>query len=134
MVGTGAALIEAERLYDTNALILAGIAHLESGGGNSSYAKNRNNLCGLGAYTNDHDKAFYFSEKADSIFYLAELLSTHYSPGGKHYGGSYDLNGIGCKYAADPMWAKKTAGRMGQIMQAAVDNPGAMLAAAEAIT
>lgn len=117
MEGTGVAFVEAERIYGTNALILAGIAHLESGGGNSYYARSRNNLCGLGAYTSSPDKAFQFDNKAASIFYLAELLSTHYVEGGKYYGGDYNLEGVGVKYAEDPVWAQKVGGRMLMIIQ-----------------
>ncbi len=117
MEGTGIAFVEAERVYGTNALILAGIAHLESGGGNSYYARSRNNLCGLGAYTDSPNNAFQFDNKAASIFYLAELLSTHYVEGGKYYGGSYSLDGVGIKYAEDPVWAQKVGDRMLMIIQ-----------------
>ena len=133
MVGTGEAFMAAEEIYGINALVLAGIAHLESGGGSSGYAQNRNNLAGLGAYTSNPDAAFYFNSKADSIMYLAELLATHYAPGGKFFGGSYDLQGIGVRYACDPRWAAKTAGRMEQIARAAVGDPGALMAAAEGV-
>jgi beta-N-acetylglucosaminidase len=123
MEGTGIAFVEAERVYGTNALILAGIAHLESGGGNSYYARSRNNLCGLGAYTDSPNNAFQFDNKAASIFYLAELLSTHYVEGGKYYGGSYSLDGVGIKYAEDPVWAQKVGGRMLMIIQGGENLP-----------
>lgn len=127
MEGTGIAFVEAERVYGTNALILAGIAHLESGGGNSYYARSRNNLCGLGAYTDSPNNAFQFDNKAASIFYLAELLSTHYVEGGKYYGGSYSLDGVGIKYAEDPVWAQKVGSRMLMIIQGGENLPNPSL-------
>lgn len=133
MVGTGEAFIAAEAEYGINALVLAGICHLESGGGTSGYARNRHNLAGLGAYTSNPDNAFRFDSKAASIFYLAELLAVHYAPGGRFYGGTFDLQGIGVRYACDPQWAAKTAGRMEQIARAAVGDPAALMAAAEGV-
>ena len=134
MAGTGEAFIQAEAVYGINALVLAGICHLESGGGTSGYAQRHNNLAGLGAFTANPDNAFWFDSKSDSIFFLAELLAVHYAPGGKFYGGSYDLQGIGVRYACDPHWASKVAGRIEQLARAAVDNPGALMAAAAAAT
>ena len=133
MAGTGEAFIVAEEQYGINALVLAGICHLESGGGTSGYAQRRNNMAGLGAYTSKPDNAFSFDSKADSIMYLAELLATHYAPGGKYYSGSHDLTDIGKRYAEDPRWASKVAGRMEQIARAAVGDPGALIAAAEEV-
>ena len=131
MSGTGEAFVAAEEHLGINALVLAGICHLESGGGTSGYAQRRHNLAGLGAYTSNPDYAFYFDSKADSIFYLAELLAVHYTPGGRFYGGSFDLQGIGVRYACDPVWAFKVAGRMEQIARAAVGDPAALMAAAQ---
>lgn len=132
MVGTGEAFLAAEEEYGINALVLAGICHLESGGGMSGYAQRRNNLAGLGAYTSNPDNAFHFDSRADSIFFLAELLATHYAPGGRFFGGSFDLAGIGVRYACDPGWASKVAGRIEQLARAAVEDPGALMAAATA--
>lgn len=115
MTGTGEAFIQAEDRFGINSLVLAAIAHMESDGGKSDFAQIRNNLAGLGANTASPNSAFYFDSKADSVFYLAELLATHYAPGGKYFGGSYDLQGIGVYYACDPNWAAKVAGRMEQI-------------------
>lgn len=131
MIGTGEAFIQAEEHFGINALVLAGICHLESGGGTSGYARNRNNLAGLGAYTSNPDNAFRFDSKSASIFYLAELLAVHYAPGGQFYGGSFDLQGIGVRYATDPQWASKVAGRMEQIARAAVGDPAALMAAVQ---
>ena len=131
MIGTGEAFIEAEKEYGINALVLAGICHLESGGGMSKIAQDKGNLAGIGAYDHDpYNCAFSFDDRAESIFYLAELLVEKYSPGGKYFGGSFDLDGINEHYASSGQWAEKVAGRMQLICNAAMDNPGELLAAA----
>ena len=50
MVGTGEAFVKAEEQYGINALVLAGICYLESGGGTSRIAQDKGNLAGLGAF------------------------------------------------------------------------------------
>lgn len=60
-----------------------------------------------------------FDSRAGSIMFLAELLAVHYAPGGKYFGGSFDLTGVGVRYASDPAWARKVAGCMRVIMQRA---------------
>lgn len=128
LLGTGEALVRAEQDYSINALVLAAIIVHESNWGKSMIAKDKNNLAGLGAYDGSaYSSAMSFSTKADSIYFLAELLSRNYvSPGGRHYHGP-DLLGIGKAYASDPYWAPKVAGKMRQIVLAAVDNPEAIL-------
>lgn len=124
MSGLGASFVLAEELYGVNCIVLVSIAILESGEGTSKIAKRKNNLCGLGAYDGlEYISALKFESRADSIFFLAELLSTKYVPGGKHYGGSYDLNGVNKKYASDPKWASKVEQIMGKIVVAGIDNP-----------
>ncbi len=54
--------------------------------------------------------------------FLARLLATHYAPGGKYYGGSHDLQGIGVKYASDPGWAAKVAGCVKYIVKRSGEN------------
>jgi hypothetical protein len=127
--GTGEALIRAEQEYRINALVLAAIIVHESMWGKSAIARDKNNLAGLGAYDGSaYSSAMSFAAKADSIYYLAELLSCYYvSPGGRHYNGP-DLMGIGKAYASDPYWALKVAAKMKQIVLAALENPEEILA------
>ena len=47
--GTGQFLVQAEELYNVNSLVLSAIAYLESAGGMSKLAREKNNLFGLGA-------------------------------------------------------------------------------------
>ena len=111
LAGIGEALVQAERGTGTNALILAGIIIHESGWGTSRLAREKNNLAGLGAYDGrEYSSGITFDSRAGSIMFLARLLATHYAPGGKHFGGSHDLAGIGARYATDPAWAQKVAG------------------------
>ena len=48
--------------------------------------------------------------------FLAELLAVKYAPGGCYYGGSFDLRGVGVRYASDPGWAEKVAGCVKKIV------------------
>lgn len=119
--GTGAALVRAEELYGINSLALASIAYLESAGGMSSIARDKNNLFGLGAFDgNPILYAYTFSTKDDSIFYAAQLLSNSYlSRWGRNYRGD-NLVAIGVRYASDPQWAEKVGRAMSLIARAAV--------------
>ncbi|HOB87737.1 MAG TPA: glucosaminidase domain-containing protein [Bacillota bacterium] len=130
--GTGAAFIKAEEDYGINALVLAAIVVHESNWGNSSLARTKNNLAGLGAYDGSpYRSAITFSQKAESIYFLAELLDRHYlTPGGKHYNGPH-LAAIGKKYASDPRWAIKVAAKMKQLATVVVEQPAALLAFGE---
>jgi len=118
LAGLGEALVRAEAATGINALVLAGICALETGWGSSRLARDKNNMAGLGAYDgSEYSAGITFDSRAGSIMFLAELLATHYAPGGKHYGGSHDLAGIGVNYASDPAWAQKVAGCMRVIVE-----------------
>lgn len=124
MKGTEEYFVLAEERYGINCLVPAAIAILESGGGASQIAKNKNNLCGLGAYDGSaYESAKKFDSYADSILFLAELLATKYAPGGECYGGSFDLNGINKGYASDPGWAMKVGKIMSKLVQAGIEAP-----------
>lgn len=118
--GTGAALASAEERYGVNSLVIAGIAYLESGGGMSKIARDKNNLFGLGAGDiTPYASAFYFSCKDDSIYFVANLLRHSYlSRGGRYYRGD-SLEAVNIRYAADPNWAEKVGRTMARIARAA---------------
>lgn len=110
LVGTEDSFILVEKKYGINCLIPAAIAVLESNGGQSAIAKNKNNLCGLGAHDcSPYGSAMAFNSCDDSIMYLGELLATKYAPGGCYYGGEHNLRAINREYAKDDMWAAKVA-------------------------
>ncbi len=119
--GTGEGFVGAEDKYGVNGLALAAIAYLESGGGMSKIARQKNNLFGLNAYgVNPYAVAFSFSSKEESIFYAANLLRTSYlSRGGRHYRGDC-LESVGIRYAEDPNWADKVGRTMSLIARAAI--------------
>ncbi len=118
--GTGEALVAAEERYGVNSLIIAAIAYVESAGGMSRLAREKNNLFGLGAGgANPYSNALYFSSKEESINYVASLLSNSYlSRGGRFYRGD-NLVAINVRYAADPFWADKVGQAMARIARAA---------------
>lgn len=116
LAGLGEALIAAEAATGVSALVLAAICAHESGWGSSRLARDKNNLAGLGAYPGEEYSAgISFASRDGCVMFLARLLATHYAPGGKYYGGSYDLVGIGRSYAGDQGWAEKVAGCMERI-------------------
>ncbi len=124
MKGTEEYFVLAEKQYGINGVVLAAIAIVESGGNTSKIAKNKNNLCGLGACDGSaYKSAMGFESCADSIFFLAELLATQYAPDGRYFGGSYDLRGINVNYASDPKWAIKNSRKMIEIIQAGIESP-----------
>ncbi len=119
--GTGNSLAYAEELYNVNSLVLSAIAYLESAGGMSRLAREKNNLCGLGAGGSDpYHNALYFSSKDECIYYTARLLRNRYlSRGSRNYRGD-NLEAIGPRYASDPLWAVKVGKTMSKIARAAI--------------
>lgn len=110
LAGLGEALVAAENDTGVSALVLAAICAHESGWGSSRLARDKCNLAGLGAYPGEgYSAGISFASRDGCVLYLARLLATHYAPGGRHFGGSYDLAGIGRSYATDPRWAEKVA-------------------------
>jgi len=123
LAGIGEALVQAEELYGINSLVLAAIIVHETGWGQSRLAREKNNLAGLGAYDgSEYSAGIKFDSRTASIMFLAELLAVHYAPGGKFYGGSHDLQGIGVRYASDPAWAAKVAGCVKYIVKRSGEN------------
>jgi len=113
LAGLGQAFYGAEKACGINAVILAAICAHESGWGTSKLAREKGNLAGLGAYDGaEYSCGIAFDSRAASVMFLADLLATKYCPGGCYYGGSFDLKGVGVRYASDPRWAAKVAACM----------------------
>ena len=111
LAGLGQAFCKAEKAHGVNGVILAAICAHESGWGTSRLARDKGNLAGLGAYDGcEYSSGITFDSRAASVMFLAELLAVKYAPGGCYYGGSFDLRGVGVRYASDPGWAGKVAG------------------------
>lgn len=119
--GTGEALVQAEESHGVNSLVLSGIAFLESNGGKSRLAREKNNLFGLGAGGPDpYGSALCFSSKNECIRYTAGILRHRYlSRGALLYRGN-NLTAIGPNYATDPLWAEKVSQHMSLIARAAI--------------
>ena len=104
-----------QNTYGVNALLMAAIAINESGWGDSSIAKNKNNLFGLNAVdASPSQRANYYNSVSDCIKDFAETyMSKRYlNPNGSNYRGAYlgnKASGINVQYASDPYWGEKAA-------------------------
>lgn len=76
-------IYEMEKYNKINAFYTLGVLSLESGYGESDYAKYKNNLCGLlKKNKNDEYIPIHFNTQRDSIVYFAELMRDYYVPNG----------------------------------------------------
>lgn len=114
LAGTGLAGLEGDfvaaeaKHRGPNVLVMAAHAALESGWGASQFARERNNLFGLGAWDEDPDKAMPFATKGACIdWYAGFITKTYLHPAGTYYSGAPTLAGMSQKYASDPKWAEK---------------------------
>lgn len=113
----GNAFIENQNTYGANAILMLGVAVNESAWGNSSIAKNKNNLFGHGAVdSNPYWGANGYASPSDSVKYHAQMfLSNGYLDVvdwryfGPHLGDKE--SGANVKYASDPYWGEKAAAR-----------------------
>ena len=104
-----------QNTYGVNALLMASIAINESGWGDSSIAKNKNNLFGLNAVdASPSQSANYYSSVSTCIKDFAEtyMSKKYLNPNGSNYRGAYlgnKASGINVQYASDPYWGEKAA-------------------------
>lgn len=103
----GNALEKAEKEYGVNGLYLMGLACLESGYGNSKFAKEKNNLVGWNAVNSNPNKASYFDSKEECILYVAKRLKTNYLNENGCYFNGYSARAIDVKYCTDKKHADK---------------------------
>jgi beta-N-acetylglucosaminidase len=104
--GLGECFIKAEMDYGINALFLTALAIEESGWGTSNYAVYRNNLFGLGAYTENPNKAMYFSSKASCIDNAGKILKSDYATStGRCYRGG-DIQDVSRVYSSNSNWVR----------------------------
>ncbi|MGL4772591.1 MAG: glucosaminidase domain-containing protein [Clostridium sp.] len=111
---SGQAFIDAQDKYGVNALLMLGVAINESGWGNSSLAKNKNNIFGLEAYDSTPGDAKQFISVAHCIDEFANYwISRGYGDpqDWRFYGGFLGNKdkGANVKYASDPFWGSKAA-------------------------
>ena len=104
-----------QNTYGVNALLMASIAINESGWGDSSIAKNKNNLFGLNAVdASPSQSANYYSSVSACIKDFAEtyMSKKYLNPNGSNYRGASlgnKASGINVQYASDPYWGEKAA-------------------------
>ncbi|ELC8442150.1 glucosaminidase domain-containing protein [Clostridium perfringens] len=111
---TGKYFIEAQDKYGVNALTMLGIAINESAWGTSYYARNKNNLFGIGAVDSNPDDAFYFEsvEQCINEFAKYQMSRGYADPYNWSYNGAALGNkgfGANIQYASDPFWGEKAA-------------------------
>lgn len=112
LLNSGSAFKYAEK-FGVNAVIAMSIAINESGWGTSYFARNNNNLFGIGAFDGS-GSAQYFSSVSECINYFAKnLLSLGYcDPTSWYYCGPHigdKQSGMNVKYSSDPYWGEKAA-------------------------
>lgn len=114
LANLGQAYLNAEQNYGVNALVLASIHVHESGWGNSSLARNNNNLGGI---KNGRGGWSSFSSKADCIDYSAQLLGEDYlTPEGRYYNGT-TLTGVNVRYCETKDWASKVVNTANTLLE-----------------
>ncbi|WP_416325037.1 dockerin type I domain-containing protein [[Eubacterium] hominis] len=115
MSNTGAYFIQNQDDYASNASLMFGVAANESAWGQSSIAKNKNNLFGHGAVdSNPYYGATGYESVSDSIKYHAEFYidKGYTDPADWRYFGAHlgdKSSGMNVKYASDPYWGEKAA-------------------------
>lgn len=94
------ALVEAENKYGLNALFILAHADIESGHGNSYFARTRNNLFGFNAIDSDPNQASSYASQAASVDFYAAFLSKYYlTPGAVYFNGDTP-HGVFVKYSS----------------------------------
>lgn len=121
MKDKGSAFVDAQNTYGMNALMIYSMAIHESAFGRSSYAVNRYNLFGYGAYDSNPDNAYTFANVEQSVTEHMGINLRHYldysnfnstANNSLFYASNIGTKGAGIntRYASDPWWSIKIAG------------------------
>ena len=107
--GYGYAFEGVEKKYKVNGLFVLGICIIESGWGNSSLARNKNNFTGMFAYDgNAYASGKTFNDLEDCVNYTADRLQQNYlTQGGKFYSGGKSIFNVNVYYCTQASWAFK---------------------------
>ena len=121
MNNIGSNLVKYQKQYGVNALLIIGLAALESNWGKSNIAINKNNIFGIGAFDTDpYNNAYPFNSVDDCIKefmsnYMSKgYLNTNYS----NFRGGYlgdKASGIFVRYSSDPYEGEKIGNIAAQI-------------------
>lgn len=113
MSGKGQVFVDSANTYGMNALLVYAIAILESGNGQSQYARQRNNLFGIAAYDSNPDAAYSFPSVDQCIREEMGIVLRGYTDINdfRFFGPQLGNKGSGVnvKYAGDPYWGMKLA-------------------------
>jgi len=115
MLNTGEYFINAQNNYGVNAVLMMAIGMNESGKGESSIAKTKNNLFGLNAVDatpGESASSFLTVEDCINDYGYGWLSYGFVDPRDYRYNGSNLGNkyqGLNYKYASDPFWSEKAA-------------------------
>lgn len=117
----GAAFVNSQTTYGTNALLTFSIAINESAYGRSHLAVTRYNIFGHKAYDSNPSAATEYDSINTAIMYHADrYASENYSnPATGLYNGSHLGNkgsGMNVKYASDPYWGEKAAANYASVV------------------
>lgn len=103
--------LEAEKIYNVNAVFLSAIAALESGWGSSSLARNKNNFFGWKGGSG----FMSFNTPREGILFVARNLKNNYlTPGGSCFRG-YEVEDVAKSYCPGGNWARQIYGIMNMI-------------------
>ena len=103
--GIEAALVEAQDLYNVNAILMLAIIRLESGNGGSALARNQNNLGGITAPRNSVTVYRSFDSKDECVFFMARLLGEQYLYENGRFFNGYTLTDIAVRYSVSSNWS-----------------------------
>lgn len=115
MYNKGTAFVNNQNTYGPNALLMTGVAAIESAWGTSSICQSKNNLFGIGAVDiSPGESAYTFSSPENCIKDYAETyLSKRYLRAGyTYYNGGFlgdKASGINVSWCSDPYWGEKVA-------------------------
>ena len=100
--GLGAAFIKAELRYGINAAFFVSLAIEESAWGRSGFSRERNNIFGWGAFSNNPNAALWFNSKEECIMTVAKHLREDYID----HRGLKIISSIHHRYASNPGWGQ----------------------------
>lgn len=117
LAGIGKALVRVEQEHGINGLYMMGLACLESGWGESSLARNKNNLVGWNACDGNTKGATAFSSKEECLLTVAPVIKQNYlTEGGKYFHG-FSARAIDVKYCSDKRHADKIISIVHRLIQ-----------------
>lgn len=102
------AVVAVEENYGINGLFVYAVATLESGGGTSQIARDKNNLFGMNAQDHDpYNLAFSYDSFYESAADFAERINKYYVDA-----GLTNVSTINEKYSSDDAWDSKVSSIM----------------------